>query len=201
MRSLLIGVGLTACWHGPTSPTAPKPPPTPTIEPDEAPSEPIAEPIVEAPVPSYRSTTMAVDAIGIGVMTVGLIGFARDDTSDASMGLALAGLTVSAFGTTVVHGVRGGKGQALKSYLLRAMSATTGMLIGLGAAHCEDEKLFAQLGCAMKGMTWGVGGGLVAASVLDALFMHGSSSEKPRRWAPMIAPGDGGARVGIGGAF
>jgi hypothetical protein len=180
----LIAFGLlSGCWYERARPAKP--------------IQPTPEPIVETSA-SYRATTIAVDVIGVAAMTAGLVGLQRGASDDVSGGFLVAGTALAGYATSIIHLAHGNKARAGGSFLIRSISATTGMLIGMGVAGCEREDLT----CNLVGMAWGVAGGLAVGSALDALLLHDNPAEQaPRTWTPTVTAGEGGARVGVLGAF
>ncbi len=177
MRAL-IALGLTGCWTGSQPTTLPRPEP--------------------APEPSYRASTIAVDAVGVAAMAIGMVAVQRGH-DDAGHGLAAGGLVAAGYVSPIIHLANGHKARAGASWLMRSLAATTGMVIGLGAARCDREPTLGQLDCSLNGMMWGVAGGLAVGSVIDALTLHGDTTE--RTWVPTVVPDHGGASVGIAGGF
>jgi hypothetical protein len=171
MRGALIVIGLAGCWRGQTTPARPEPP------------------VEES---GYRSTTIAVDAVGIGAMTAGLVGLSRGYDEDVSGGLLAVG-SLSALAGPIIHLAHGNKARAGASYLVRSLAATTGLMVGMGISNPGRDQLFPDL----TGMFWGATAGLAVGGALDALLLH----DQPRSWVPTATPTDGGAQVGILGAF
>lgn len=184
----LIGACLlSGCWYGQTTPV--RPTTTAVVE--------LAPPTPE-PEPSYRATTIVLDAVGVAAMTAGMFGLRRYGDNDLSGGLAVAGLAVAGFGTPITHLVHGHKARAGGSYLLRSIGVSMGMMIGYGV-ECSNNRN--ELFCGFEGMLWGSAGGLALAGVVDALILHGNDSTERRTWVPTVTAGDGAARIGIAGGF
>lgn len=180
--SAVVVVALSGCWHGgtqPATPSRPTPPPAPT-----------------ASSGSYRAITVAVDAVGVAAMATGLIGLERGYNDDVSGGLYSVGLGVASFGGPLVHLAHGRTGRAGGSYGIRALTITTGWMVGYGVGCIGDRDIL----CGLEGMFWGAAGGLAAGAVLDAVLLHDDSAERPT-WSPAVTHTDGTTRVGIAGAF
>lgn len=187
---LAVVVLLSGCWYERARPSAPKPA---AVKP--AALEPAAPP---PPLPpSYRALTITLDAVGVAMMTAGVLGLRRGDDEDVSGALLNAGLLTSGFGVPVAHYVKGTNARALGSWLLRSSTVTAGALVGFGVG-CADGRGM-QMGCALEGMAWGVAGGLAIAGVIDAAFLHGW--QPAGGFAPTLTPRDGGAQVGIATVF
>jgi hypothetical protein len=190
-RQALIAFGLlSGCWYEHARPARPTTPSEPTVD----------APTAEAPTSSYRASTIAADTIGVVAMAAGLIGLQRGRNDDISGGLLVGGLATAGFVTPIIHLAHGNTRRAGTSYLMRSLMATTGTLVGYAAtASCSETR--DQLLCGITRITWGVTGGLAVGAALDAIFLHGSDERSSRTWMPTVTPGDGGARVGILGAF
>lgn len=183
MRPLapVIAFGLlSGCWYEKPRPARPTHP----------------EPNVEAPASRYRSTTIAVDALGVAAMTAGMIGLQGGHDEDLSGGLLVVGLATAAYVTPLVHLAHGDRGRAGGSLLVRSIAVTTGTGIGI-AAGCSEPRV--ELFCGLTGMLWGITGGLAIGGAIDAIFFHDKRSS--RTWSPTATTSEGGARVGILGAF
>src|SRR3954470_17526274 len=165
---------------------------TPLVEP--------AAPLVEEHT-SYRVYTLTADGLSIGALLLGAASeSATGRDSDATGGLYTVGLLGGAFVTPIIHGMRGHGGRALGSYLLRSGLMGIGGMIGVASAgRCADTEWF----CGLDRMVPGMAGGLVAASVLDAVFLTDETVERPSgpQWTPIVAPRAGGATVGLVAAF
>ena len=180
---VLLSVVLAGCWYGktPTAVTTPAPAtaPAPTAAADR-----------DADEPSYRSTTIAADTIGVATMTAGLIGLERGADENVSGALLVTGMAIAGFADPIVHLVHGRGSRALASYLIRAVTTSTGAMMGVATSNCRDE-----LFCGLDGMLWGTAAGLAIAGVADAFLLHGDLSS--HTWTPTVTASDGGARVGI----
>ncbi|CAN5923795.1 hypothetical protein BH11MYX3_BH11MYX3_00440 [soil metagenome] len=181
MRAPLIVIALlSGCWTGAARPARPSPP------------EPVA-----ASDSDYRATTIAVDALGVAAMAVGLVGLSRGYNEDVSGGILVAGLTAAAYVTPIIHLAHGKKARAGGSLLVRSVTSSTGMMFGLAAGCPEESGLL----CGITAMTWGIAGGLAVASTIDAIYFHDREGSA-RTWTPTIMTGGGGeTRLGILGAF
>lgn len=144
---------------------------------------------------NYRTTTIVADAIGVGAMAVGLIGLQRGYNENVSGGLLVAGLTIAAYVTPIIHLAHGKRSRTGGSLLVRSIASTTGSVVGLAAGCPGGRGWF----CGLEGMLWGVAGGLAVGSVIDAVYFHDESS--PRTWTPTVMTSGGNARVGIRGSF
>lgn len=140
---------------------------------------------------SYWKTTAAVDAVGLGLLVAG--GFAEGeggrDTEASNTLFALGGATVM-LGAPLVHAARGHGGRAVKSVLLRGGLAGVGMMLAMGAnSGCEGFL------CGLDYVGYGMFGGLVVASIVDA-SMNTTERVRPPRWTPQVAASADGVRVG-----
>lgn len=147
-----------------------------------------AEPVTE----SYRYQTLAVDALGLGLLVAG--GIAEGDggrDTETSEALFTAGGLTMMFGAPIVHGVRGHGGRAVRSTLMRGGLAGLGMLAAMGVRSGCDGFL-----CQLDYVGYGLLGGFALAAVLDATYNTDEVVET--RWAPQVAATpDGGVRAGI----
>jgi hypothetical protein len=174
---------LAGCWHS-TQPVTPSRP-VAVRTPPEAPRP------TEA---SYRSATLSLDAVGIGLLAASTAAYAQRGGDDPlAVGLLLAG-GLTMLGTPVVHALHRQWPRAGASYLLRTIFVTTGMVVGMEIGCARDPGWLCGLG---PELGWGAVGGFVVAGALDALLLHGSRST----WTPTITPSDDGARVGIARTF
>jgi hypothetical protein len=162
---------------------APKPDPAPAAAPAE--HDP------------YRAQTLAVDAAGVALMTLGFIGVHHDWNNSGYGSLVVAGVVTSAFGAPIIHAAHGRWDRAGGSYLARSLGATMGTFAGIAAA-CQDG-LAAVGECGMGRIMLGAAGGLALAGVVDAVFFH--DDERSSRWTPMVAPTTGGSQFGLATAF
>lgn len=139
--------------------------------------------------------TLAVDAVGIGLLAASTLAYSQRGGDDPlAVGLLLAGGLTSTFGTPIVHGTRGHGARAGASYLFRSMFVSAGMVVGMEVGCARNPGWFCGLG---PELGWGMVGGFAVASAFDALFLHGTSST----WTPTMTPAEDGARVGVATTF
>jgi hypothetical protein len=153
---------------------------------------------------SYRSQTLAADGIGIGLLVAG--GFAEGENgrdTTASNTLFTVGILGTLFVTPAIHFARGHRRRAGGSLLMRWGLAGAGMLIAMvgnqgchANAPADDDSLLGEdFLCELDYIGYGMLGGLVAASVIDAAFNTDERVER-RRWAPRLDATRDGVRVG-----
>jgi len=140
---------------------------------------------------SYRSSTLLADGLALGLIGGGL--FAKN--GDVQGALLLGGV-VTMLGTPLVHVARGHHARAVASVGVR--TAALGLGLAVAIAH-EDLGRREPDTIGVRWFWGGMVGGLVVASAIDATLL--THETKPRRWTPVIAPLDGGARVGIATPF
>lgn len=128
------------------------------------------------------------------MLAVGVLGLQRGDNDDLSGGVATAGLAAAAFGAPIVHLAHGRTRRAGASYLIRSVTATATMVVGLGVGCPARPEGLDRLDCWIPGMMWGAAAGLALSGIADALVLHRDSS---RTWVPTMSVGEGGARIGI----
>lgn len=154
---------------------------------------------------SYRAYTLAADAFGLGLFMVGGLSEGRNgrDTT-ASDALFTSGLLVSYLVTPGIHLARGHRGRAIGSFFMRwGLSGTGAMLSILARSGCHDsaqssgngDALGGDLLCELDYIGYGVLGGLVVASIVDAAVM---TDERALRasWSPVVSANRDGVRVG-----
>lgn len=159
-----------------------------------------------APEPaSYRRYTLAADAVGVGLLVAG--GFSEGEggrDTDASDALFTAGGLTMMFGAPIVHASRGHAGRAVGSFLLRGGLAGLGTIIAVSAnSDCHDSSAAddgawfpSDFLCELDYVGYGVLGGLVVASAIDAAFLTDEDPE-PATWAPQAWATSHGAGAGV----
>jgi hypothetical protein len=156
----------------------------------------------DEPTTSYRSMTLTADAVGIGMLVAG--GYAEGENgrdTDASNALFAVGGLTTLFATPIIHIARGHKERGVGSILMRGGLAGLGMAIAFSANNdCHDDKNDG-LGdpdflCELDYVGYGVLGGLIAASVIDAAFMTDEKVERAT-WAPQAWANQHGAGAGV----
>jgi hypothetical protein len=181
--TLALAIALCACWTDRATPAGPH---APTFD-------PVAAPTTE---PSYRSATLAADAIGVGLLAAGTYGYMQRGGNDGpSSALFLAGGLTATFGAPLVHALHGHTARAGASYLFRSMFVSAGVIAGMEAGCGRGSRPSCELDPAK--MSLGMIGGFVVAGALDALVLHGARSA----WTPTVLPDDGGATVGLARLF
>lgn len=156
---------------------------------------PAATPVEET---SYRSHTLTVDAIGLGLFIAGAASEGPDgEDTTASGALMGAGLIGSVLASPIVHAVHGRGWRALGSFGMRYGLASVGALVSMGLASSTCDELF----CEMQYLGAGVVSGLVVASALDAALFTSERRERPPTWAPTVSAHRDGARVGFVATF
>ena len=155
-----------------------------TPEPLMPPAPPPSAPHVE----SYRGVIIAVDAAAVGLVVVGI-------ATAQPIGPAL-GLSMYLIGAPVAHLSMKRRGRALASLSLRVAGPMLGVLVGDTLPRsCTD--------CAPPPeIFYGMFGGVVVASALDALLLAKGDPEPPSAsWRPVAAPTQDGFALGIAGSF
>lgn len=127
------------------------------------------------------------------MLTAGAIGFRGGYNEDVSGGLAAAGLTAALL-TPIVHLAHGNGGRAGASYLIRSVTTSMGMFVGVDAGGHRRPFDFD-----FEGMLWGAAAGLAIGSAFDAMFLHDERSQ--RTWSPTVTASHGETRLGISGRF
>lgn len=160
-----------------------------------------ATPVAADRTTSYRAQTLAADGIGIGLYVAG--GFAEGESgrdTTASTTLFTVGLLGALVATPAIHLGRGHLRRAAGSLVLRMGMAGAGMLItmmdrrGCDDAADDDDELLGDSLCVIDNIGYGLVGGLIAASLIDAAF--NTDERERRRWAPQIRTNRDGVRVG-----
>lgn len=177
-----------------TPPPAAVPPTTPAEAPAEAPA--VAAPAPD-PTPTPRWLLLTTD---LAFVTVGAIGFARDD-------LALGGLGTLgfAFAAPAIHWGYGHQGKgffSLAMHVSPSLLGLAGALLGepLWSAFCDGTCGPSDEGWLHIGFAVGAGLAMVVdAFIISAPDAPGMSSVQ---WSPTLAPlEDGGMTAGVGGRF
>jgi hypothetical protein len=147
---------------------------------------------------SYAKVTLAVDGTSIGLLLLGAASEGPDGRDGPLTGTLFGvGALGAAFGTPIVHAVRGHAGRAVASIGLRGAFMWAGATIAISASNCrQSEKLFCELEAAGPGMLLG----LVVASAVDAAFMT-TETRPATAWQPVISASSHGGHVGLGGTF
>lgn len=169
-----------------------------------------AEPAQEEATTSYRHQTLAVDGIGLALLVAGGLSEGENGRdTDASNALFTVGGLTMLLGAPIIHGARGHTGRAAGSFLMRAGLASGGMVVAIamnsrcGDGHAAEEgALFGDdFLCELDYIGYGMLGGLVVASVIDAAFMTDEAIEPGSQWAPQVAATSDGVRVGAAFAW
>jgi hypothetical protein len=155
------------------------------------PGEPWSEPVTE----SYRHQTLVVDGIGLALLVAGGLseGEGGRDTA-ASEALFTAGGLTMLVGAPLVHGIRGHRGRAAGSALMRAGLASAGMFVAVSINRGCDGLL-----CELDYVGYGVLGGLALATLLDAAYLTDETVET--QWSPQLAATTDGVRAGVAFAW
>ena len=163
-------------------------------------TEPLQDP-ANTITSSYRSMTMTVDAISIAAL---LGSFATQGKAGADNGVSVSLFAIgglgAVYGVPIIHGVRGHWARGVASWMIRESTMGVGMLVAVSTAPCTREQWF----CGLDRISPGMAGGLVVASVIDAVFL---TDEKQQRaptgtaWTPLLAPGRGGGTIGVAATF
>jgi len=162
------------------------------------------EPAQDGPTTSYRSQTLVADGVGLALLVGGGLaesGNGRDTGASDAM-FTVGGLTI-VFATPIIHGARGHGGRAVGSFLMRGGLAAGGALLATAMnSGCHDSQPPSEGAwfdddflCELDYIGYGMIGGLVLASVIDAAFMTDEPTD-PARWAPQVAASHDGVRVG-----
>jgi hypothetical protein len=164
-----------------------------SAQPGLAPVSPPAEEVT-----SYRTWTLASDAASLGLM---LGSFAAEgpngrDTSTSSTLLAV-GLGGAFLGAPIIHAARGHWARAGGSLAMRWALAGAGMMIGVASQHCDSGDAF----CKLDGIGPGILGGLVVASLIDAVALTDERRAPAPSWTPQVAAGRSGVSLGFAAHF
>ena len=154
---------------------------------------------------SYRAYTLSADALGVALFLAG--GLAEDDNgrdTELSGGLFATGALTLALAAPTIHFVRGHRGRAIGSWLMRSTMAGAGAILAITAnSDCDDgmtepgEFLGDDFLCELDYVGYGVLGGLVLASVIDAAFLTDEKVERAPGWAPSLTANRDGVRAGV----
>jgi len=145
---------------------------------------------------SYRQYTLTADLVGISLLAGGGLMEGDDGRdTDASQALYTVGTMTALFATPAIHLIRGHGTRALGSLGMRAGLATLGALIAVSANSDCHSSLNGDLFCELDYMGYGILGGLVVASALDAALLTDEKVEHAT-WAPQVAATRDGVRVG-----
>jgi len=110
-------------------------------------------------------------------------------------------------GGPTIHWLHARKKIAALSFGVRAGVPFVGVLTGAALAGCARERSSANDSCRSRGAGFGALFGFAAATAIDASLL---AWDAPRlepgkvaafRWAPFVAPGEGGAALGVVGTF
>jgi hypothetical protein len=184
-----------------SEPTADLPPaPPPVLQLSSLPPS-LTAPIDVAPTTSYRAVTITVDAIAIAALLGSL---ATQGKAGPDNGLSLSLFAIGGLGgvyaVPIIHGVHGHGARGVASWLVREGAVAAGAMAALGSASCKPYEI-----CGLDRVDFGVAAGLIVGSVIDAVFLSGSSDkERPptgTTWSPALAPTRGGGTVGLAAAF
>src|SRR3954470_5922529 len=128
MRPVLAAItcGLAGCWTG-SSPGLVTPS-------QHASSDETTKSAADAEPDHYLTQTIAADATGVALMTIGFVGLHHDFNSNLYGGLVVAGVATSAFASPGIPPAPGRKGRAGGSYLVRSIGATFGSFAGMASA-------------------------------------------------------------------
>jgi hypothetical protein len=149
----------------------------------------VATPVAPPPgEPSYRFQTATVDGIAIGLMTLALS--AKND------GAAYLGVGTYLLGSPIVHIVHDRPGRAAGSFGLRVLLPFVGGMIGDKQGGCHGDV------CDTGYSALGVFTGMVAATVLDTMWLAEGDEAPPRAsWSPTVSAGHAGVSLGVTGSF
>ena len=183
LGALAVITLFAGCWRG-TQQVTPSPPASARATPEVAPT----------PEASYRHVTMAIDALGVGLIAASTLAYSQRGGNDpVAVGLLLAGSS-TILATPILHATHGHVARAATSYLFRSVLMSAGMLVGAEVGCARNPGWFCGFG---PELGWGVVGGLALAGAFDALLLHGASST----WTPTMTPSEDGARVGVATTF
>ncbi len=167
------------------------------------------DPDEEEETTSYREYTLTTDLVGLSLLVAG--GMAEGENgrdTDASGALFAAGSLTSVFGSPIIHLARGHTGRAVGSFGMRLGFATLGASVAMMAnSDCHHDQpttegalLPPDFLCELDYVGYGVIGGLVVASVVDAAFFTDEKVERAT-WSPQLAATRDGVRVGAAWAW
>jgi hypothetical protein len=167
-----------------------------SAQPGLAPLSPPPPPAEE--VTSYRTWTLTSDAASLGLM-LGSFASEGPDGRDTSMSSTLlsVGLAGAFLGTPIIHAARGHWARAGGSLLMRWGLAGVGMMIGMSTQNCASGDAF----CHLDGIGPGILGGLVVASLIDAVALTEERRAPAPSWTPQVAAGRSAVSLGFAAHF
>lgn len=167
----------------------------------------------EEPAPtttSYRAQTLAADAVGLSLLIGGSLA-EEDGGRDTQLSdtLFTAGGLTMMFATPAIHLLRGHRQRAASSLVTRVGLSAGGFLVAMYAnANCGDGEpppdgaLFDDDSlCELDYVGYGVFGGLVVASVVDAAFRTDEPARPHPRWSPQLSATRDGVRAAVAWAW
>jgi hypothetical protein len=164
---------------------------------------PTAPPASEPPpidyTPSYRGETLGVDALAVGLALVGAMANENQNHSIGSTMLVVA-LGTYLVGAPMVHLLKGRPARAGESLALRVGAPLVLGLIGAvvggscGTDRCDEPP-------AVKAAAIGAVIGVIAAPIIDAVFLAKGDPLPASTHLTATAMRDGGMTFGLAGSF
>lgn len=187
----------------PSSPVTTAPPPPVLRRPPNQVADKEA-PGMHAYQPNPPAAT--TESYGTQIVIGDLLGLALGVALGNSGSSLAAGTLLYFAASPVVHSVHGNPGRAVGGLLLHLTAPVAGALVGLAIdwSSCSSEQDF----CLPAGVVFGILGGMVAATVIDAAVLARDVpvSSSPSRHAGLtptfsVARAGGGALAGVAGRF
>jgi hypothetical protein len=159
----------------------------------------------EPEVTSYRAQTLIVDGLGIALLVAGGLSEGENGRDTRASGtLFTAGALTITLGSPVVHALNGNRSRGAGSFGMRLGLAGLGAMIAIaGRSRCDDgqpppqgEIFDDDFLCELDYLGYGVLGGFIVASLLDAAFMTDKPVQGPPRWSPRMTASRDGVHVG-----
>jgi hypothetical protein len=165
----------------------------PGMAPLREPAQPIVQP---HGVESYRLQTLAADGLALALLVAAANSHGSDGDKTAQLGLGTYLL-----GAPLVHAAHGRTSRALGSLAMRVGIPIAAAYVGAGLASRNDSCSDCN-DSALGGAVFGLMLGMVTAATLDtALLAKGDELPAPPRFAPSVAPTQGGMSFGVAGSF
>jgi len=144
------------------------------------------------------------DFVALG--TLGVAAAAGLKSSDAIAVIVPVAIVYDLGGPTI-HWLHGRKGIAAASFGVRSGVPLVGVLVGVVVGSSCNHEQAGPKGCRSQAAGYGALAGFAAASAIDATFLAFDAPPAEKRgassfsWAPLVAPAEGGATLGVVGSF
>ena len=154
----------------------------------------------------YGGQTLGVDGVALALFALGAANGGSNPSTATSL-MVTSGITY-VLGGPVIHIAHGRYGTAAASLGVRLAAPVVGGAVGgvagavlFGAASNSTGALIG----GATGAIFGLGTGVIVASVLDSAVLAHRTARAPERtgfqWSPVAAPVKGGATAGVVGRF